>query len=61
MFRTPCPVWERHWHRLFERHRHVSDWLVDQNAPQLGHTILELAALPGEAGFLPAARRFRWS
>jgi ubiquinone/menaquinone biosynthesis C-methylase UbiE len=34
----------------------VSDWLVDQIGPQPGQAILELAAGPGETGFLAAER-----
>ena len=49
-------AWERHRDRLFEGQREVSDWLVDQVDPQPGQTILELAAGPGETGFLAAAR-----
>jgi ubiquinone/menaquinone biosynthesis C-methylase UbiE len=49
-------AWERNRERLFQRHRQVSDWLVDAIAPQPGQTILELAAGPGETGFLAAER-----
>jgi ubiquinone/menaquinone biosynthesis C-methylase UbiE len=49
-------AWERHRDRLFETQRHVSEWLVDQVDPQPGQTILELAAGPGETGFLAAER-----
>ncbi|MBV8995245.1 MAG: methyltransferase domain-containing protein, partial [Pseudonocardiales bacterium] len=42
--------------RTFERHRRVSEWLVDQIDPQLGQTIVEVAAGPGETGFLAAGR-----
>lgn len=48
--------WERHRSRLFENAREVSDWLVDQIDPQPGDTVLELAAGPGETGFLAAER-----
>jgi ubiquinone/menaquinone biosynthesis C-methylase UbiE len=49
-------AWERHRDRLFESQRHVSEWLVDQVDPRPGQTVLELAAGPGETGFLAAER-----
>jgi ubiquinone/menaquinone biosynthesis C-methylase UbiE len=49
-------AWERSRDRQLERHRRTSDWLVDQIAPRPGQTILELAAGPGETGFLAAER-----
>lgn len=49
-------AWERHRTYLFESQRRVSDWLVDRLDPQPGQTILELAAGPGETGFLVADR-----
>lgn len=49
-------AWERYREELFEAQRDVSDWLVDQVAPRAGETILELAAGPGETGFLAAER-----
>jgi ubiquinone/menaquinone biosynthesis C-methylase UbiE len=49
-------AWERNRDRLFESQRRVSDWLVDQLDPKPGQTILELAAGPGETGFLAAER-----
>jgi ubiquinone/menaquinone biosynthesis C-methylase UbiE len=48
--------WERHRVHLFESQRPVSDWLVAQVDPRAGQTILELAAGPGETGFLAADR-----
>ncbi len=51
-----APAWERHRQLLFEGQRPVSEWLVDQVDPQSGETILELAAGPGETGFLAAER-----
>ena len=48
--------WERHRELLFEGQRAVSEWLVDRVDPRLGQTILELAAGPGETGFLAAER-----
>ena len=49
-------AWERHRTQLFEGARPVSDWLVEQIDPRSGQTILELAAGPGETGFLAAER-----
>src|SRR5262249_278929 len=49
-------AWERHRTQLFEGARPVSDWLIDQIDPRPGQTILELAAGPGETGFLAAER-----
>ncbi len=49
-------AWERNRDRLFATGRAVSDWLIDQIDPQPGQTILELAAGPGETGFLVAER-----
>ena len=50
------PAWERYRDELFETQRDVSEWLIDQVDPQPGQTILELAAGPGETGFLGAER-----
>lgn len=49
-------AWERYRDRLFESQRRVSDWLVEHIDPQPGQTVLELAAGPGETGFLVAER-----
>jgi ubiquinone/menaquinone biosynthesis C-methylase UbiE len=49
-------AWEERRRRTFERHRRVSEWLVNAIAPQPGDTLLELAAGPGETGFLAAER-----
>jgi SAM-dependent methyltransferase len=49
-------AWERHRKKLFEMVRPVSEWLVGQIDPRPGQTILELAAGPGETGFLVAER-----
>jgi ubiquinone/menaquinone biosynthesis C-methylase UbiE len=51
-----APAWERYRQLLFAGQRTVSDWLVDHADPQPGQTILELAAGPGETGFLAAER-----
>lgn len=49
-------AWERRRDQQLKRHRRTSEWLVDQIAPRPGQTILELAAGPGETGFLAAER-----
>jgi len=49
-------AWEEHREYLFQTQRLVSDWIVDQVDPQPGQTILELAAGPGETGFVAAER-----
>lgn len=48
--------WEQHRARIFDGFRHVSDWLLAQADPQPGDTIVDLAAGPGETGFLAAER-----
>lgn len=47
-------AWERYRDRLFEDARTVSEWLVEQIAPEHGATVLELSAGPGETGFVVA-------
>ena len=49
-------AWDKYRDRLFSDVRSVSDWLVEQIDPQPGQTVLDLAAGPGETGFLAAAR-----
>lgn len=51
-----APAWERHRTQVFEGFRPVSEWLVEHIDPQPGDTILELAAGPGDTGFLAAER-----
>ena len=51
-----APAWERYREQLFEAQRNVSQWLIDQVDPRPGQTVLELAAGPGETGFLAAER-----
>ena len=48
--------WERNRDRVFEAFRPVSEWLVAKVDPQPGETVLELAAGPGETGFMAAER-----
>ncbi len=51
-----APAWNEYRDRLFNDVRSVSEWLIDHVGPQPGQTLLELAAGPGETGFLAAAR-----
>ena len=51
-----APRWERGRELLWESTRAVSEWVVDALDPQLGQTILDLAAGTGETGFLAAGR-----
>jgi ubiquinone/menaquinone biosynthesis C-methylase UbiE len=51
-----APAWERHRRLVFEEFRPVSEWLVERVAPQPGQTILEVAAGPGDTGFMAAER-----
>lgn len=51
-----APAWERHRRQVFEEFRPVSEWLVERVSPQPGQTILEVAAGPGDTGFLAAER-----
>jgi SAM-dependent methyltransferase len=46
--------WRRHADTLRHATMPVTAWLVEAVAPQPGHTILELAAGPGDVGFLAA-------
>lgn len=47
--------WEEHKARVAEAGRPIATWMVERLAPQPGHTLLELAAGPGETGFAAAA------
>ncbi len=49
-------AWEKWQAELREATAPVSQWMVDTIDPQPGQRILELAAGPGETGFLAAAR-----
>lgn len=49
-------AWERYRDRVFESWRATSEWLIDRIDPRPGAIILELAAGPGETGFLAAER-----
>lgn len=46
--------WQLHNDVIWEASRQVGEWLVDKVAPQPGQTILELAAGPGDTGFVAA-------
>jgi SAM-dependent methyltransferase len=46
--------WQRHADALRHATMPVTAWMVDAVAPQPGHDILELAAGPGDVGFLAA-------
>jgi ubiquinone/menaquinone biosynthesis C-methylase UbiE len=48
--------WEQHRTRIFDGFRHVSEWLIAQADPQPGEIVVDLAAGPGETGFLAAER-----
>lgn len=48
--------WERRQAILRERSAPVSQWLIDAIDPQPGERVLEIAAGPGETGFLIAQR-----
>ncbi len=49
-------AWERYRERLFAWSKPLSTWMVDTVDPKPGQTILEVAAGPGETGFLAAER-----
>jgi ubiquinone/menaquinone biosynthesis C-methylase UbiE len=51
-----APGWERDRAFIWDASQAVGDWMVEQLDPQPGQTILELAAGPGDTGFLAAAR-----
>jgi len=53
---TVAPGWARRRPYVWEVSRDVGTALVDALAPQEGETVLELAAGPGDTGFLAAAR-----
>ena len=51
-----APAWERNRERVFETFRSSSEWLLRAAEIGEGATVLELAAGPGETGFLAADR-----
>jgi ubiquinone/menaquinone biosynthesis C-methylase UbiE len=50
-----APGWERWRARIEETTTPVRKWMIEQLAPQPGHTVLELAAGAGDTGFEAAA------
>jgi ubiquinone/menaquinone biosynthesis C-methylase UbiE len=56
LWRRAAEGWERHQAALRERTEPVSRWLVDAVDPQPGERVLDLAAGPGETGFMAAQR-----
>jgi ubiquinone/menaquinone biosynthesis C-methylase UbiE len=49
-----APAWETNRQRVFDSFRAASDWLVEAIDPQPGQVVLDVAAGPGETGFLVA-------
>src|SRR5919199_718082 len=47
-------AWEAHAAQIRRDTMPVSQWMIDALGPQPGQTLLELAAGPGETGFLAA-------
>jgi ubiquinone/menaquinone biosynthesis C-methylase UbiE len=47
-------AWEANRQRVFDTFRTASDWLVEAIGPQPGQVVLDVAAGPGETGFLVA-------
>jgi ubiquinone/menaquinone biosynthesis C-methylase UbiE len=56
LWRRGARGWERRQASLRERTAPVSQWLVDAIDPQPGERLLEVAAGPGETGFIAARR-----
>jgi SAM-dependent methyltransferase len=56
LWRRGAQGWERRQASLREKTAPVSQWLVDAIGPQPGERVLELAAGPGETGFIAAQR-----
>ncbi len=46
--------WQRHNDVIWQASLQVGEWLVDKVAPEPGQTIVELAAGPGDTGFVAA-------
>ncbi len=53
-WRTLAEGWERRRARIESGSARVAEWLIRELAPQPGDTILEIAAGPGDTGFLAA-------
>jgi ubiquinone/menaquinone biosynthesis C-methylase UbiE len=56
MWRRGARGWERRQESLRKKSAPVAQWLVDAIDPQPGERVLELAAGPGETGFMIAQR-----
>jgi ubiquinone/menaquinone biosynthesis C-methylase UbiE len=56
LWRRGAQGWDRRQEALREKTAPVSNWLVDAIDPQPGQRVLDLAAGPGETGFLAARR-----
>ncbi|MGN6169722.1 MAG: class I SAM-dependent methyltransferase [Solirubrobacteraceae bacterium] len=56
LWRRGARGWERRQASLREKTAPVSQWLVDAIDPQPGERVLEVAAGPGETGFIAARR-----
>lgn len=56
LWRRAAAGWKRRQAALREKSAPVANWLVDALAPQAGERVLDLAAGPGETGFLVAQR-----
>jgi SAM-dependent methyltransferase len=55
-WRAVAAGWEARRQLFWEATRRLSEWLVEALDPQPGDTVLELAAGPGDTGFLAAER-----
>src|SRR6516162_6984006 len=55
-WRAVAAAWERHRDYVWSASRPISERLVELLAPAEGDTVLELAAGPGDTGFLAARR-----
>ena len=49
-----APGWQKHNDYVWSATRRVGEWLVDRLDPQPGETILDIAAGPGDSGFVAA-------
>ena len=49
-----APGWQKHNDYVWEVSRQVGEWLVEKLDPKPGQTILDLAAGPGDTGFVAA-------
>ena len=56
LWRRGAQGWERRQASLRKKSAPVANWLVDAIDPQLGQRVLEIAAGPGETGFIAARR-----